>query len=130
MSIHGIEVQARREALGLSQSALAELLGVTRMTVSRWESGERAVGSNVADELAALEDRVEELTVRMISAATVTAEAGHAPALLVHRGQIASGQVHDTHGPALPAVLQRVAAAHARIELEGDGVDVPILPAN
>jgi transcriptional regulator with XRE-family HTH domain len=32
----------RRKALGLTQEALAELLGVERSTVARWERGETA----------------------------------------------------------------------------------------
>jgi DNA-binding transcriptional regulator YiaG len=34
-----LELRARRKALGLSQSDLAEALGVTQHTVSRWEEG-------------------------------------------------------------------------------------------
>lgn len=37
-----IELRARREALGLSQPQLADLLGVTQATISRWEKGERS----------------------------------------------------------------------------------------
>jgi predicted transcriptional regulator len=33
------ELRARRKALGLSQTKLAEALGVTQHTVSRWEEG-------------------------------------------------------------------------------------------
>jgi transcriptional regulator with XRE-family HTH domain len=33
----GAELRARREGLGLSQSALAARLGTTQNTVSRWE---------------------------------------------------------------------------------------------
>ena len=36
------ELRARRKALGLSQVALAERLGVTATTVARWERGEMA----------------------------------------------------------------------------------------
>jgi DNA-binding transcriptional regulator YiaG len=33
------DVQALRHRLGLSQSTLAEALGVAKMTVARWEQG-------------------------------------------------------------------------------------------
>lgn len=35
----GVELVARREALGLTQSGLSRALGVAQVTVSRWEAG-------------------------------------------------------------------------------------------
>lgn len=37
------ELRARRKALGLSQTKLAEALGATQHTVSRWERGKMAI---------------------------------------------------------------------------------------
>jgi transcriptional regulator with XRE-family HTH domain len=37
------QLRKGREALGLSQQALADELGVSRVTVARWESGEREI---------------------------------------------------------------------------------------
>lgn len=37
------ELRARRQALGLSQKALAERLGVPQATVSRWETGHHRI---------------------------------------------------------------------------------------
>lgn len=37
------ELRAAREALGLSQRALAERLGVPQATVSRWETGQHPI---------------------------------------------------------------------------------------
>jgi len=37
------EVKGRRQRLGLTQAALAGLLGVTRMAVARWEWGRHPV---------------------------------------------------------------------------------------
>lgn len=39
MSISGIDIKARRTALGISQAELAAAIGVARNTVSRWENG-------------------------------------------------------------------------------------------
>lgn len=39
-----IALLARREALGLSQAALAQLLGVTHLTLHRWERDQREPG--------------------------------------------------------------------------------------
>ena len=38
--IIGEIIQARRTALGLSQEGLAELVGVSRQAVSKWELGD------------------------------------------------------------------------------------------
>ncbi|HEX2052853.1 MAG TPA: helix-turn-helix domain-containing protein [Actinomycetota bacterium] len=40
MGLFDRTVRARREELGLGQGALAERVGVTQQTISRWESGE------------------------------------------------------------------------------------------
>ena len=34
-------IKSRRQNIGLTQKQLAELLGVTDVTISRWESGQR-----------------------------------------------------------------------------------------
>ena len=46
------ELRQRRKHLGLSQSSLADALGVARNTVARWERGELAIGSPAMVELA------------------------------------------------------------------------------
>jgi transcriptional regulator with XRE-family HTH domain len=38
----GLNVKAGRKALGLTQTALAELVGVRQATVARWERGDMA----------------------------------------------------------------------------------------
>ena len=38
-------LRARRRALGLSQRALAQMLGVSANTLARWEQGQRGVGN-------------------------------------------------------------------------------------
>ena len=39
----GAELRSRREALGLSQVAIAERLGVPQATISRWETGRHPI---------------------------------------------------------------------------------------
>jgi len=39
----GIRLRARREELGIKQGELADRLGVSQQTVSRWESGDRGI---------------------------------------------------------------------------------------
>lgn len=47
----GRRIKSRREYLHLSQTALSELAGVSRVTISNWERGERSIN---ASELPAL----------------------------------------------------------------------------
>jgi len=44
----GFEFQRLRERLGVSQAELAERMGTTRASVSRWEGGERPISELVA----------------------------------------------------------------------------------
>lgn len=55
----GDELRERRERLGLSQVALAKLLGTTQNTISRWELGTLPIEKSQMLELAleALERR-------------------------------------------------------------------------
>lgn len=49
----GTQIRARREALGLSQAALAKEIGVTQSRVSNWERGYRnVIGSTLLTRLA------------------------------------------------------------------------------
>lgn len=48
----GDALRRRREALGLSQKALADRLGVEQATVSRWEKGTQSPRSEQFDALA------------------------------------------------------------------------------
>jgi len=44
--MNGKELRARREALGLSQEALARKVGISARTIHRWETGKLKTGSN------------------------------------------------------------------------------------
>src|SRR4051812_43665122 len=45
VELSGTALRGRREALGLTQAALAACLGVTSTTVARWERGEKRIGN-------------------------------------------------------------------------------------
>src|SRR5579859_2596392 len=44
-ALSAVELRTRRQALALSQAALAELIGVTPTTVARWERSEQRIGN-------------------------------------------------------------------------------------
>jgi transcriptional regulator with XRE-family HTH domain len=54
----GKELQEWRRKWGLSQETLASALGVIRVSVSRWETGTRAIPSFLPLALEALENRM------------------------------------------------------------------------
>lgn len=55
----GKELQEWRQKWGLSQEMLAQSLGVFRESVSRWETGARAIPSFLPLALEALENRIQ-----------------------------------------------------------------------
>jgi transcriptional regulator with XRE-family HTH domain len=54
------ELQVWRKKNGFSQSQLAEVLGVTPLTISRWERGDRKIPSFLALTLECLERKGDE----------------------------------------------------------------------
>lgn len=126
-AITASEVQARREALGLSQSALAAYLHVSQATVSRWESRSSRAPDGVAAELDNLEQRVETLVDLMVDTALDTLDAdmplGH---LITHTTDASFWEAHPEH-EGLPAALHRVAVARARAELAAEGHELRIM---
>ena len=54
-----IELTARRNALGLSQQALADILDISQAKIAHMERGARPIPPGFADELAILEDRID-----------------------------------------------------------------------
>jgi DNA-binding transcriptional regulator YiaG len=50
------EFKRMREAAGLTQEKLAERLGVHRVTIARWETGERRIPEMAARLLARIRD--------------------------------------------------------------------------
>lgn len=74
--ITGVEIRSRREALGLSQAQLAELLDVAQMTISRWERGTREPSESAAQHASTqlgywsgLADAIEAATLDRLRAA-------------------------------------------------------------
>ena len=51
--MNGIEIRALRTRLGLTQKALAEIVGVNSNTVARWERGELGISPAMTDRLSA-----------------------------------------------------------------------------
>ena len=60
------ELTARREALGLSQEAMGEALGVKQATISNWEGGKRGIPEGIGDDLAELEDLQDSLVDQIV----------------------------------------------------------------
>lgn len=57
-----VNIESRRKALGMTQSQLADSLGVERSTVTKWESGKAAPRVDMLKALAEkLECTVDEL---------------------------------------------------------------------
>ena len=53
-AMFGEKMKTRREELGITQEQVAERLGVSRNTVSRWETGERNAKDETKKKIAAL----------------------------------------------------------------------------
>lgn len=69
-------MRARRLALGLNQAALADALSVRQATVARWEAGDRAIPDRTHEQLAALEDQLEEWVAEQTSGKVTIAPIG------------------------------------------------------
>ena len=108
-----IELRARREALGLSQSELATLLGVKQNTWSQWETGKRGVPDGVGEELARLEEVVEDLVDHLDSALDARV------VTLVTYATDADLWEAQPHMLGIPSVLHRVASARCRALASG-----------
>lgn len=112
---NGIEVQARREALGLTQPRLAEYLGVAQPTISSWERGTRKVPPGILAEIEHLEERYSALEDAMCDVVESMAEP---PVLITHATDESFWAAHPEH-EGLPAVLHRVACARVAYEYGG-----------
>lgn len=111
-----IELQARREALGLSQGSLASLLGVAQATIARWESGTRGIPENLSEELAQQEEIVENLLDR--ASEWLDAVDGEPIELRVYATDADLWAAHPEM-LGIPSVLHRVAMARAKAVADG-----------
>lgn len=134
MSIEGIEWRARREQLGLSQAALADLFGVGQNAVAQWETGARAPKDafGYAALLGDLEDVLNELTDELLESVE-SASARHDSPRVTVRTFASDEAFHAADSRAKaegwPAVLHRVAAAKAASLLRDDGIEASIVEA-
>jgi transcriptional regulator with XRE-family HTH domain len=101
----GARIRAAREARGLTQSALAARIGVTRSAVAQWETGRSGqVGGNLALVAAALDVGVGHLLLGQI------ADAGEGGLIAGLTGnERALIELYRGCAPADQAVLLRVA---------------------
>ncbi len=103
----------RRKAVGLSQEALADRLGVERSTVIRWESGETEpqpwIRPKIMTELHVSLEQLDELLAEADRKLTVAA--GRCDALRAH--------VPQPENPALPNCQSLSIACHTSLDLPG-----------
>ena len=116
----GIELLARRTALGLSQGRLAATLGVAQNTVSAWEKGTRTIPAGIDAELARLEDAREDMVDLMLATLDDHPDA----ALRVHESDSAFWVAHP-ECDGLPYEVQQIAAAMAAAIAEPRPLIVP-----
>ena len=118
-----IELMARREALGLSQSRLADYLHVAQNTLSAYERGARAISDAIEVELIRLEDQAELVTDKALTILEAWPEGLGLPVLVAYRDdRDLWAAIPELDG--LPAVVHRVALARVLIEWEGEPIEI------
>lgn len=110
-----VGLRARRQALGLSQAEIAELLDVSQAAYAQWESGTRAPKDpvQVAADLATIEDTLTTRTQEVATAAKARARNEDTKTVTLIAYATRSG------GP--DEALSRTAAARAAYQLRHDG---------
>lgn len=133
-----VELQSRREALGLSINALAEVWGVRPQNISRWEYGKNQPQSWdwMHESLTAMEDYLDDLIEKSVKHAQQVYEDEGEIALVTYNSRGAFYNWHPqakdhewpNDGLGVPVELHRVATARAAAHLRRlYGVDaVPI----
>lgn len=123
----GIEVLARREALGLSQIKFAEWIGWKHTRVSEAEAGKRGWPARFDAKLAELEDAAADLAETLYSAGLAQAEAGGEALVPTYRTDEAMRA--DWPDLDMPVIVHRVAAADAVKSLIDEGFQARIIDA-
>lgn len=125
-----IGLRARREALGLTQADLARVLGVSALTLHRWEAGQRAPVDHdqVEQMLVSLEAFMGDIVQALCDSAERQADDEREASIHVFRDDQqwhAVDALAAEHG--LPVSFYRIAAARAAATLrENLGVTVRI----
>lgn len=122
-----VELQSRREALGLSLNALGEVWGVRPQSIGRWEFGQNQPRSWewMDESLSAMEDYLEELIEETVKTALQSYEETGEVALVTYdsRGAFyhwhpgARDHVWPSDGLGVPVEIHRVATGRAAARL-------------
>lgn len=112
-------LRARRQALGLSQAELGDVIDASQAAIAQWETGTRAPRNpaQVAAALAAAEDRLRRFTQQLTQ--TAKKHADHAGTRVVILTTLSSGSPIDSAD--LTPALHRTATGHAYAQLRRDG---------
>ena len=107
----GLELRARREALGLSQSECARLFGTTQATLSRWEAGKNPISDWVWPRIVEMEEAVETLIDNALEVLDQLDDGG---VLFAWEDDASFLRAHPEMD-GIPASIHRVAMARARM---------------
>ena len=116
--MQGIELKARREALGMSQADLARVMEVSQSTVSSWE-----VGSRNPRDPEDVDQRLWELEQGMMGLLDSITQAVESKSAKLHQSTVELRSFSDDKSfwdaePSLegmPAAVHRAACAHAAV---------------
>ena len=131
MTANNLKFQLLREAMGLSQQHAADVSGVNRRTVERWERGEIALYD---DRLAVLEelwwqfqDAIDNNIEAALSLALDPDAAGVAIVLLIYANDRDYIDSHGHSGAFPTAKMHRVMVAHVMDALTDAGCSVELV---
>ena len=130
--MNGIELRARREALGLSQTKFAKMCETTQVTVSRWENGTREPRNDIAIHLllANIEDAAIDLIEDLLELAEDEELLTATPdlQLTVYNDEARYAAGEPVWSKRLPMETHRVCAARAAAVLGAeDGTHVTLI---
>lgn len=124
MNFHGIEFQARREALNISQDDMAKVLGIQQNTLSQWENGARTPRDpqSVMDTLEGLEQIFLDMVDRYFDAGENAIELSDM--VLCRSRDDYERACPELAAQGIPWKLHRNAVAHAHMALRAEGYEV------